>query len=42
MTIHNDIRKFEEARKEDHRELLGAIDEMKKDKRQFVQAASAF
>jgi hypothetical protein len=40
MTIHNDIRKFEEARKEDHRELLGAIDEMKKDKRQFVQAAN--
>ncbi|KAF5312870.1 hypothetical protein D9619_002382 [Psilocybe cf. subviscida] len=38
VVIHNDIRKFEEARKEDHRELLGAIHAMKKDETQLVQA----
>ncbi|KAF5313298.1 hypothetical protein D9619_002414 [Psilocybe cf. subviscida] len=40
MVIRNDVRKLEEARKEDHRELLSAVHEIMGDKRQFAQAAN--
>jgi hypothetical protein len=40
MTIHNDIRRFEEARQEDHRDVMNAIEGMKKDKDQFAEAAN--